>query len=248
MIPQAILILEDERPAAKRLQEIVRQVYPNASLTWYRSAVEARSDLLESPPFDLVLSDIELLDGPVFPLFQEAEVDCPIIFCTAYDHYYVEAFQTTGIAYILKPYTEEAVKAAFAKFERLFGVERNAEALHAFLRKQYKRSYTVKHHSDRYVLPVDNVNYFRAQGDFVEAHDQQGKRHFLNTTLKQIDQEVDPQQFYRINRSEILSFSCIGHIAPHTKNRLTIHLTDGQTVLYTSNARSPGFRTWLEDR
>jgi len=248
MNPEAILMLEDERPAATRLQAMVRKRYPEANLTWYRSAAEARSDLSEHRRFDLILSDIELLDGPVFPLFREFEPSCPIIFCTAYDHYYVEAFQTTGIAYLLKPYSEEAVEAAFAKFERLFGTDRPSEALHTFLRKQYKKSYAVKHHASTYVLPVETINYFRAQGDFVEAHDRAGKRHFLNTTLKQIEQEVNPTHFHRINRSEILAFSCIDHTAPHTKNRLAIHLTDGQTVLYTSNARTPGFRAWLEDR
>lgn len=247
MIPQAILLLEDERPAAKRLQGIVRKAYPGATITSYRSATEARADLSEPNRFDLILSDIELLDGPVFPLFREFEPACPIIFCTAYDHYYVEAFQTTGIAYILKPYSEAAVQAAFAKFERLFGAERTSEALYTFLRKQYKKSFTVKQHSGMYVLPVDMINYFRSRGDFVEAHDTHGKRHFLNTTLKQIEQDVDPSQFYRINRSEVLAFSCIDQVAPHTKNRLAIHLADGQTVLYTSNARSPGFRAWLAD-
>ena len=91
MIPQAILLLEDERPAASRLQGIVRKAYPEASLTWYRSASEARTDLSESSRFNLILSDIELLDGPVFPLFRELEPACPIIFCTAYDQHYVEA-------------------------------------------------------------------------------------------------------------------------------------------------------------
>ncbi len=248
MNPGAILILEDERPAATRLLAMVRKRYPEASLTWYRSAAEARPDLSEHRRFDLILSDIELLDGPVFPLFREFEPACPIIFCTAYDHYYVEAFLTTGIAYLLKPYSKEAVEAAFAKFERLFGADPSNEALHTFLRKQYKNSYAVKHHAGTYLLPVETITCFRAQGDFVEAYDQAGKRHFLNTTLRQIGQEVDPRQFYRINRSEILAFSAIDHVTPHTKNRLAILLTDGQTVLYTSNARSPGFRAWLEGR
>ncbi|MEL6562741.1 MAG: response regulator, partial [Bacteroidota bacterium] len=116
-----ILILEDEIPAFEKLSEHLKAYFGNElKFNWTRTISEAKEYLLQSDQYDVILADIELLDGNSFDLFKEITIRCPIIFCSAYDQYLLEAFKSNGIAYLLKPYTYEELCAAIAKYEVLF--------------------------------------------------------------------------------------------------------------------------------
>jgi len=99
-----ILLLEDEQQAKEKIIDLIREQAPLARVEWKRSIKEGQAFLSQDPPLDLIFSDIELLDGNVIQLYQEIQPKCPIIFCTAYNDYYLQAFRTNGIAYLLKPY------------------------------------------------------------------------------------------------------------------------------------------------
>lgn len=250
-----ILVLEDEQTAGEKLVQMVQSQAPNAKIDWLRT-VQAGIDFLRYTQPDLIFSDIELLDGQAFQVYQSVTPACPIIFCTAFDAFYVDAFQTNGIAYLLKPYNSEEFQAAWDKFERLFQPPKSAELTPRLLEqlsqliqqptKKYKTTFTAKKSQGVLLLKTVEIRYFQAQSDFVLAFDQKGKKHVLNHKLSELERLLDPQQFFRINRSEIVHFSFIQKFEPYIKNRLAIYLTGTSTFLYTSNSRSAAFRAWLE--
>lgn len=252
-----ILILEDEQQAGEKLLSLVREQLPESSCDWHRTVVDAIVYLREQPTPDLIFADVELLDGNVFQVFDLITPSCPIIFCTAYDHFYTHAFQTNGIAYLLKPYSQAQFEEAVSKYERLFAQAKAPDDSAALLQqlsqllqqqpKHYKNSFTVRKARGIYLLQAEEVAYFRAQGDFVEAIDRSGARHLLSYTLQSLEALLDPTAFCRINRSELIAFGVISNYEQYTKNRLAIGLKGSKEVLYTSNSRSPAFRQWLEE-
>ena len=120
-----IVIIEDEKIAYEKLVSFVREVVKPDALSWVRSIQEGRTFFETNQVVDVIFSDIELLDGPVFELFKIVTPACPIVFCTAYDQFYVDAFATNGIAYLLKPYSQEQFVEAWNKYLLLFGVKQS---------------------------------------------------------------------------------------------------------------------------
>lgn len=251
-----ILLLEDEQRAGEKLLDLLKKVCPSAKVVWKRSVEEGISFLNENTKLELIFSDIELLDGNSFEIYESIRPSCPIIFCTAYNKYFVEAFQTNGIAYLLKPYTEAQFNQAWEKYILLFDSKDNKIVTENVVQqiktlveqpaKSYKNRFTVKKVNGVFLLNVTDISYFQAQGDFVLAFDKKGNKHILNQSLSGIDDSIDPKKFFRINRSEIVNIDVIVKFDSYTKNRLAISLEDPAPKLYTSNSRSPEFRSWLE--
>jgi len=250
-----ILILEDEQRAGEKLQDLIKNVSPDATIYWERSISDGISFLTKQNP-DLIFSDIQLLDGSVFEVFNSLTPKCPVIFCTAFDRFYVDAFKTNGIAYLLKPYTKEQFGDAWQKYNLLFETEKPESVGYELLdslkdilekkAKNYKRKFPIKKRDGVFLLDVDDISYFQAQGEFVFAFDNKGKKHIINQSLASIYELVDPSYFFMINRSEIVQMDSILKYSPYIKNRLAITLKVADVTLYTSNSRTPKFREWLE--
>lgn len=259
-----ILILEDELVASQHLTDLLTRHRPDARvLATLRSIREATDWFMAGNPMpDLVLSDIELLDGNVFALYDVVQVHCPIIFTTAYDQYLLRAFQTNGIAYLLKPFDEQAFSAAFAKYERLRDTFRatgnvpanslSAEVV-AQLRQAlqpamntYKQRFTVRMRQGIYLLPTQQIAYLQADDSIVFAFDAAGQRYPLNGTLTELEQQLDPTRFFRINRSEIVAIDQIDRLEPYLGDRLAVRLRGVATAFISSAAKTPDLRKWLD--
>ncbi len=251
-----ILVLEDEPRAGKKLIRMIEGKAPQANIAWCKGVAEGIAYLEANPQPDLIFSDIALIDGPAFQVFEAARPACPIIFCTAYDAFYVEAFRTNGIAYLLKPYNLEEFAAAWEKFEVLFLNHRATAApdqlldtLAALIQSPVragKTTFSVRKNEEVYLIKSQEIALFQATGDFVVAVDRAGKGHVLSYTLSELVQLLDASQFFQINRSEIINFDYLVKFEPYIKNRLAIHLLPPHAVVYTSNSRTPIFRAWLE--
>ena len=256
-----LLILEDEAPAAAQVRQFAaRYGLPTHDVHEARSLEKARRWLAEHPLPDLIFSDIELLDGNVFDLYQQVPVACPIIFLTAYDDFYPAAFQASGIGYLLKPFSYEQFAAAVAKYEALQASLAPAAALPPALLAQlgaalrqpaaapagYRQRLPVRLPTNGfYLLPVAEVAYLQAEAGVVFAHDQQGSRHPLTGTLGEWEQQLDPAAFFRLNRSELLHLPAVERAEPYFNNRLAVRLRGG-AVLVSSSAHTPALRRWLE--
>ena len=115
-----IVIIEDEPITARELKFILRKIMPDVNVLDTIDTVEGSIDFFKTTQPDLIFSDIHLADGSCFDIFNKVEVKSPIIFCTAYDEYAIEAFKTNGIAYILKPFDEETVDKQYPKLAKKF--------------------------------------------------------------------------------------------------------------------------------
>lgn len=252
-----ILLLEDEKLAA---QNIIRLLYDyfeqELEIKWVQSVQQGLKYLKENEEPNLILSDIELLDGKVFKLYEQYEVQSPIIFTTAYDQYLLEAFQTNGIAYLLKPFEDEDLKKALDKYLKLFGKEEPvalnqqmiAEFKTALLssQKEYKKRFTIKKASGIFLLNTSDVAYFTASDDLVFAIDDKNKRHVVNYRMSDLEELLDPSLFFRINRSEIININYIQKMDAYFGNRLAIIMKNDKATLKTSGPKTAVFRKWVE--
>jgi len=186
-----ILILEDEIPAYQKLLSFVQFEIPNHQLIgWARSIEEAKLLLNGGQTPDLILSDIELLDGNSFEVFENNEIHCPIIFCTAFDKYVLKAFQSNGIAYLLKPYTLKNFQEAFHKYTTLFAknepqnidnqVFQELKNILKQDKKAYKQRFTIKRKGGIKLIKTKDIAYFEANGDFCQGIDTKGQKHVIN--------------------------------------------------------------------
>ena len=252
-----LIIIEDEIPAYEKLLALIGASLPEAEvLGWARSIKEGKTLLSSSEKVDLIISDIQLLDGNSFEIFEALDVQCPIIFSTAFDQYLFKAFKVNGIAYLLKPYSEESFKEAIEKYQTLFASNEKMQIDKSVLgelkaliqeeKKAYKRRFSIKKKTGIKILNVENIMSFEAQGDFCVAYDFDFKKHVINYSLGEVESKVDPDQFFRINRSEIINIDYIDKIEPHFKNRLAIKLVRRAEPVFTSSTKTPSFRVWLD--
>jgi len=252
-----ILLLEDEKLAAQKVLQLLDGYFEQElEVKWVQSVQQGLAYLRENGDPDLILSDIELLDGKAFSLYEQYEVKCPIIFATAYDQYLLEAFKTNGIAYLLKPYSDEELKKALDKYLKLFRSADKGSALNATMieelksalkssQKEYKKRFTIKKASGIFLLKTENISYFTASDDLVFAMDDKNKRHVVNYRMSDLEEILDPAVFFRINRSDIVNINFIEKMEAYFGNRLVVSMKNAKEGLKTSGPKTSAFRKWV---
>jgi DNA-binding LytR/AlgR family response regulator len=251
-----ILIIEDEIPARQKLKRFIEEVHSKTEIIAELDTVQVAIEFLNLHQPDLIFSDIELLDGNAFEIYKHVSVTCPIIFTTAYDQFWMDAFDGNGIAYLLKPFSKERLKKAWDKFQLLkqsASAEQNALVnltqliQMSFSDKSYKKRFMINTHQGIYFLYTESILFFEANEGVVFAHDHQGNKHMLaEPTLKEIEQQLNPSDFYRINRGELIHKLYIEKIERYQKNTLAIKLKGYETPLKTSQSQTAAFMEWLK--
>jgi two-component system response regulator LytT len=264
-----ILILEDEELAARQtVQFLARAGLAATPPPVVRSIEKALAWLHTHPMPSLIFSDIELLDGNVFSLYEQFRVTCPVIFTTAYDQFLLPAFRGNGIAYLLKPFSYEQFREALDKYHLLQAhaappvaaeapaeapalsidvLRELSEALRQHSQPQYKQRFSVRMRTGLYLLQTDDIAYVQADEGITFAVDATGARYPLNGTLAELERQLDPRRFGRLNRSELVNIAFVERMEPYFNNRLAVQLRTRPAVqLTTSAAQTPEFRRWLE--
>ena len=249
-----ILIIEDERPAAKRLSNLIQSAKPNAEITEVIDSVEAAVKWLKNfKQPDLIFMDIQLADGMSFDIFTKAEVRSPVIFTTAYDQYTLKAFKVNSVDYLLKPIDPIELEAAFTKFETVYQqpVSIDYKAIQQMIagisRKEYKERFLVKVGQQLNYIPITDIAYFYSEDGFVHAQTIQKKRHILDYTLDQLEGVLDPDHFFRINRKIITKLPAIKKIHTYFNSRLKLELIPTPNVeVIVSRDRVGDFKQWLD--
>ncbi|WP_130734359.1 LytTR family DNA-binding domain-containing protein [Flavobacterium sp. J27] len=253
-----IAIIEDEIPARKKIKRFLEDLNEPITLVAEITTVEETNTFLASQSeVDLILSDIELLDGNVFEIFSKNQIPCPIIFITAYNQFLMNAFETNGIEYLLKPFSFDRFKKAWDKFLLL---RKTVIPDHTILTKlelllkqpiqkaTSKERFTISTSKEIYFIETENISFFTAEEGVVFAIDIYSKKHLLNqNTLKDIEQLIDSKAFFRINRSTIVHKKHIQKIEKYSKNNLAVKLLGYEKHLITSQSQTKLFRDWLEE-
>jgi DNA-binding LytR/AlgR family response regulator len=250
-----ILILEDEIPARKKLKRFLKELDSPIDIVAEIDTVAMGVSFLKSHSVDLIFSDIELLDGNSFEIYNQVSLSCPIIFTTAYDQFWMDAFDSNGIAYLLKPFSQERFQKAWDKFLMLRNTPNDADTLlnsltkiieQSVQKKAFKKRFTIQNRQGIYFLDTENIAFFEAREGAVFAYDTTGKKHLLTeSTLKAIEEQLNPSDFFRLNRSELVNKPHIEKIEYHTKNTLAVKLKGYQKYLSTSQNNTASFRIWI---
>lgn len=245
-----LLLIEDETPAYQKLVSLLQEVMSGPfEHDWAKTSKQATECLRSEQRYDLILADIQLSDGLSLDVLTREELHCPIIFCSAYNDYLLEAFRTNGIAYILKPYTKEDLKNAVDKYEKLFtpGTQLLTSLRQAITReKTYKERLVIKHRGGIHLLATTDISIIEAQGDFCRLYRHDGKAFNQSETLSSLQRQLDPKQFFRINRSQLVQLKHLVSIEPYFKNRLALRVTGYPDTVTTSSGTTAEFRVWLE--
>lgn len=251
-----ILIIEDEIPARKKLKRFIEDLNSAAEIMAELDTVQSAVDFLKIHHPDLIFSDIELLDGNAFEIYSQVRISCPIIFTTAYDQFWMNAFESNGIAYLLKPFSRERFKKAWDKYLLLSSPSSDTNSsINAltkliqqnFQKKEYKKRFTINTNQGIYFLETENILFFQANEGIIFAYDTTGKKHLLTeTTLKELEERLNPINFFRINRSELIQKKYIEKIERYNKNTVAIRLKGYEPYLKTSQSNTTAFREWME--
>lgn len=251
-----ILIIEDEPLAAKKLKGLVKEINPDAEILSVLESVDESLEWLKANDHpDIILSDIHLSDGICFNIYSRIEVECPIVFTTAYEKYAIQAFEVNSIDYLLKPIQKERLENALQKAQKLpeqISMSKSVlfEEFKTLLSKsnrEYKNRFLCKIGNKIKSVPVENINYFYSKDKMTFIVDKSSNRYPVNNTLDELDQIVDPKHFFRVNRKYIVNFNALDEISPYFKGRLKLKLTPHiEDDIVVSTERSPIFKSWLD--
>ncbi len=249
-----ILIIEDEPIAAQRMQMMLKQYDASIEVAGCLESVEDSVNwLLENPPPDLLLLDIQLTDGFSFDIFKKIEYKKPVIFTTAYNEYALEAFRYLSIDYLLKPVTFQTLQNALDKYKLItnqqqFDYSEIFKVLKKIPSEQYKERFLARIGHKLIFVKTCDIAYFRAEDKIVYLVDKQANRLPVDFTLEKLETVLDPRNFFRLNRKIIIAIDSIAQIKSYPNSRLILHLKGGQKSeeIIISRDRVPEFRQWAE--
>jgi len=247
-----ILIIEDEKPAAEWLRQLIFKFDPQISVLNVIDSVSGAAEWFQKNPApDLVFMDIQLADGLSFEIFERVKVPCPVIFTTAYEEYAVKAFKVNSLDYLLKPIAFNELEAAFQKFgTRHQEVPVTIDLLNKvkeMLRKQYKTRFVIKVGEHLKSVPVEDILFFYSLDKATYLCTSDFKTYLVDYSLDRISEMVDERRFFRINRKYILSNLSIADIVFYSNSRLKIKLKkpDEESII-VSRDKVPAFKEWLD--
>ncbi|MCE3282174.1 MAG: response regulator transcription factor [Chitinophagaceae bacterium] len=246
-----VLIIEDEEAAAKRLQKMVSDALPESVVAdSLRSIASATEWFNSNPQPDLAFFDIHLADGNSFEIFKRVKVDCPVIFTTAYDQYALEAFKVNSIDYLLKPVKKDELERAIEKFRHLHfkaPAPVDIQKLLASIQKvEYKERFIIRYGEHMKTIQTADIAYFYTENRVSFAALKEGKRYAVDHNMDQLEEMLNPRQFFRINRQFIIGYDSITEMLSYSKSRVLVKLnppTKEDTIV--SSERSAAFKAWL---
>ncbi len=249
-----ILIIEDEKPAARRLNRMLESLdmkinamlhSVEESLAWFQNN--------EHP--DLIFLDIQLSDGLSFEIFESIDVKSAIIFTTAYDEYALQAFKLNSIDYLLKPIDSEDLEVAVKKFKERIPENKRMSVdfddikrlLSNPLEREFKKRFTVKVGQHLKMIPVDAIECFFSENKGTYIHTNENRDYLIDLTLEELEKEVSPETFFRVSRKFYVNINAIKDMVSYTNSRLQIKLnTFKEHDVIVSRERVRDFKDWLE--
>lgn len=247
-----ILIIEDEKPAARLLQRKVEKMglevnhmlhSVEESIAWFQN---------NSHP-DLIFLDIQLSDGLSFEIFEAIDIKSAVIFTTAYDEYALRAFKLNSIDYLLKPIDEDDLEIAVNKFKARTSTQNislDFEAIKRMLvnpaEKEYKKRFSVKIGTQLKVITIDEIECIYSENKGTYIHTLDNRNYLIDNSLEVIERELDPNQFFRISRKFIIPLHSVKEIQMYSNSRLKIILpTYKDDEVIVAREKVSDFKDWI---
>jgi len=245
------VIIEDEKPSARRLKRMVEHLQLEVIETLH-SVKDAIEWFQNNSHPDLIFLDIQLSDGLSFEIFESVTVSSSIIFTTAYDEYALKAFKLKSVDYLLKPIDDEELEQAVTKFKSLkepSKLQIDYSSLKNLLQKEeriYKKRFTTKVGQHLKVFSVEDIECFYSENKGTYLHTEESRSYLLDRTLDQLENELNPKQFYRVSRKFYVNINAINDIIDYTNSRLQLKLNRfSDSEIIVSRERVKDFKEWL---
>lgn len=249
-----VLIIEDEKPAARRLSRMLA-VLDIEVQQMLHSVEESLNWLQNNTHPDLIFLDIQLSDGLSFEIFEEIDVTSPIIFTTAYDEYALKAFKLNSIDYLLKPIDDDELTTAVQQFKKQqpkeTGVQVNLDDIRKLLvnpvDRKFKKRLSIKVGQHIKIIPIDKVECFYSENKSTYIHTAENRNYLLDHSLENWQEQLDPEHFFRVNRSYIIHINAIKDIISYSNSRLKLLLhTYNEQEIIVSRERVKDFKNWID--
>ena len=251
------VIIEDESPAARRLNKIINEIRPEWQVTILPGSVEKSVEWFNKNPHpDIVFLDIQLTDGISFTFIEQARPESTIIFTTAYDEYAIRAFAINSIDYLLKPIDSVRLEEAIAKFEHLttkyLVQEQKTTDLIDILQnianpcKKYRTRFLISGEDKLFTLQVEDIAYFYSENKITFAVTKQNREHIIDLSLDRLMEQLNPDIFFRSSRQTVISINAIERIESYFLGKAILHVKPPfKDKIIVSRDKIPQLKLWL---
>ncbi len=249
-----IIIIEDEKPSARRLQRMLTNLDMEAE-TLLHSVEESIQWFQNNAHPDLIFLDIQLSDGLSFEIFEAMDINSAVIFTTAYDEYALQAFKLNSIDYLLKPIDEDDLEVAVSKFKNRSAQHKAVtldfndikKLLVNPIEREYKKRFSVKVGQHLKLINIEDVECIYSENKGTYAFTAEGRNYLLDATLDQLEDDLEPSVFFRVSRKFYININAVKDIVSYTNSRLQIKLNRfNEYDIIVSRERVKDFKTWLE--
>lgn len=248
-----VIIIEDETPAVRQLTKLLQAISDDMEIVMQLDSVASAVQYFQSAPnADLIFMDIQLADGLSFDIFSQVQIKTPVIFTTAFDQYTLKAFKVNSIDYLLKPIEENGLRLAVEKYRELYH-KKNTDFSVKLMKlvadlntAKYKERLLVKRGQQLSYIKTEATAFCYADGKLCFAVDFSNNKHLLESNLSQLEEQLQPNKFYRINRHLLVNIDAIKKVHTWLGGRLKLEIlpsTNAETVV--SRERVNGFKDWL---
>ncbi|WP_179320541.1 LytR/AlgR family response regulator transcription factor [Winogradskyella helgolandensis] len=249
-----VIIIEDEKPSARRLQRMLKAVDLNAE-TMLHSVEESIAWFRNNEHPDLIFLDIQLSDGLSFEIFEAIEIKSAVIFTTAYDEYALKAFKLNSIDYLLKPIDDEDLKTAVEKYKGRLPQNQSVtldfndikNLLVNPIEREYKKRFSVKVGQHLKLINIEDIECIYSENKGTYVYTSEGRNYLLDATLDELETELEPDVFFRISRKFYVNINAIKDMVSYTNSRLQIKLNRfNDHDIIVARERVKDFKNWLE--
>ena len=249
-----VIIIEDEKPSARRLQRMLSSLNIEAK-TMLHSVEESIHWFQNNEHPELIFLDIQLSDGLSFEIFETIDIKSAIIFTTAYDEYALQAFKLNSIDYLLKPIDEDDLATAVKKYQERSPQQKPVTLDFNDIKKllvnpidrEYKKRFSVKVGQHLKLINIDEIECFYSENKGTYVHTTESRNYLLDTTLDNLESELEPHTFFRVSRKFFVNINAIKDMVSYTNSRLQIKLNSyNEQDVIVARERVKDFKTWLE--
>ncbi|UII77754.1 LytTR family DNA-binding domain-containing protein [Flagellimonas sp. HMM57] len=249
------LIVEDEPLAAERLKVLLGEMDSEIQIKGRTQSIEETITFLNNEEVDLMFLDINLSDGNSFEIFERIANKTPIVFTTAYSEFAIKAFERNSVSYLLKPIKREELAMALNKFKE-YHLSTEKETIKnaplSFLQNQmsFKERFVVKHNNRLETINVKDICYFFVEDKVTFCMLESGKRFYLDMNLKELENKLDPLNFFRANRKYLINLKSIGQMYYVSQSRIKLELvpknTNDPNPILVAIEKIGKFKRWLD--